>query len=90
MALGHQRITDNDGLIEILCNASGATFLLEQPAQDEFPTERIWEARGHWSRTIVDADADGTPEIFARNDTTNAISVYEATGDNDYRIIATP
>ena len=30
-----------------------------------------------------------TPEIFARNDTTNAISVYEATGDNDYRIVAT-
>lgn len=81
--------TDNDGLIEILCNASGATFLLEQPAQGEFPTERIWEAQGHWSRTIVDADADGIPEIFARNDTTNAISVYEAVGDNDYRIAAT-
>ena len=81
--------TDNDGLIEILCNASGATFLLEQPAQGEFPTERIWDAQGHWSRTIVDADADGTPEIFARNDTTNAISVYEATGNNDYRIVAT-
>ncbi len=81
--------TDNDGLIEILCNASGATFLLEQPAQGEFPTERIWEAQGHWSRTIVDVDADGRPEIFARNDTTNAISVYEAVGDNDYRIAAT-
>ena len=81
--------TDNDGLIEILCNASGATFLLEQPAQGEFPTERIWEARGQWSRTIVDTDADGTPEIFARDDVTNAISVYEAVGDNDYRIVAT-
>ena len=81
--------TDNDGLIEILCNASGTTFLLEQPAQGEFPTERIWEAQGHWSRKIVDADADGIPEIFARNDTTNAISVYEAVGDNDYRITAT-
>ena len=81
--------TDNDGLIEILCNASGTTFLLEQPAQGEFPTEHIWEARGQWSRTIVDADADGTPEIFARDDVTNAISVYEAVGDNDYRIVAT-
>ena len=81
--------TDKDGLMEILCNASGATFLLEQPAQGEFPTERIWEARGHWSRTIVDADADGIPEIFARNDTTNTISVYEAVENNDYRIAAT-
>ena len=81
--------TDNDGLIEILCNASGVTFLLEQPSQGEFPTERIWEARGQWSRTIVDADADGIPEIFARDDVTNAISVYEAVGDNDYRIVAT-
>ena len=81
--------TDNDGLIEVLCNASGVTFLLEQPAPGEFPTERTWEANGHWSRTIADADADGRPEIFARNDTTNAISVYEAVGDNNYRIVTT-
>ena len=81
--------TDNDGLIEVLCNASGATFLLEQSAHGEFPTERIWEARGHWSRTIADVDADGTPEIFARDDVTNAISVYEATRDNGYQIVAT-
>ena len=81
--------TDNDGRIEILCNASGVTFLLEQPAQGEFPTERIWEAAGQWSRTIADVDADGTPEIFARDDVTNAISVYEAVGDNDYRLVAT-
>ena len=81
--------TDNDGLIEILCNAAGETFLLEQPAQGELPTERIWEIRGQWSRTIADVDADGTPEIFARDDVTNAISVYEAARDNDYRIVAT-
>ena len=81
--------TDNDGLIEILCNASGTAFLLEQPALGEFPTERIWEARGNWSRTIVDADADGTPEIFARDDATNSISVYEADGDNNHKVIAT-
>ena len=81
--------TDNDGLIEVLCNASGATFLLEQPAQGELPTERIWEARGQWSRTIADADADGTPEIFARDDVTNTISVYEAVENNGYRIVAT-
>lgn len=81
--------TDDDGLIEILGNVSGTTFLLEQPAQGEFPTKRIWEAQGDWSRTIVDADADGIPEIFARNDATNSISVYEADGDNNHSIIAT-
>ena len=81
--------TDDDGLIEILCNASGTAFLLEQPAPGEFPTERIWEARGSWSRTIVDADADGMPEIFARDDATNSISVYEAAGDNNHTVIAT-
>ena len=81
--------TDTDGLIEILCNASGTAFLLEQPAQGEFPTERIWEAQGSWSRTIVDADADGMPEIFARDDATNSISVYEAAGDNNHTVIAT-
>lgn len=81
--------TDNDGLIEILCNASGATFLLEQPAHGEFPTERVWEARGQWSRTIADVDADGIPEIFARDDVTNTISVYEAAKNNDYRMVAT-
>ena len=81
--------TDNDGLIEILCNFPGATFLLEQPTQDRFPTERIWESQGDWSIAIVDADADDKPEIFTRDDTTNSISVYEADGDNNYRTIAT-
>ena len=81
--------TDNDGLIEILCNVGDTAFLLEQPSRDAFPTTRIWEAQGHWSRTIVDADGDGTPEIFARNNATHAISVYEATGNNDYRTTAT-
>ncbi len=81
--------TDDDGLIEILCNASGTAFLLEQPTLGEFPTERIWEAQGSWSRTIVDADADGISEIFARDDATNSISVYEADGDNTHKVIAT-
>ena len=81
--------TDNDGLIEILCNSPGATFLLEQRAQDGFPTERIWESQGGWSIAIVDADADDKPEIFTRYDTTNSISVYEVDRDNNYRTIAT-
>ena len=81
--------TDNDGLIEILCNAPGVLFLLEQPAQGEFPTQRIWEVPGNWGITIKDMDTDGTPEIFTRDDTTNSISVYEAAGDNNYRNIAT-
>ena len=81
--------TDNDGLMEILCNAPDVTFLLEQPAQGEFPTERIWEASGKWGITIADTDIDGTPEIFTRDDTINAISVDEADADNNYRNIAT-
>ena len=81
--------TDGDGLIEILCNSPGATFLLEQRTQDGFPTERIWESQGNWSIAIVDADADDKPEIFTRDVPTNSISVYEADGDNNYRTIAT-
>ena len=81
--------TDNDGLIEVLCSAPEVAFLLEQPAQGEFPTERIWEAPGNWGITVVDTDTDGTPEIFTRNDTTNSISVYEADGDNNPGNIAT-
>ena len=80
--------TDGDGQIEILCNALDVIFLLEQPAQGEFPTERIWEAQGNWSRTIIDADADGRDEIFARDDATNAIFVYEASGNNNHRNVA--
>lgn len=80
--------TDGDGLIELLGNAFGVTFLLEQPAPGEFPTERIWEAQGIWGGTIVDGDADGSPEIFSRYDATNSIWVYEANGDNSYHNIA--
>ena len=80
--------TDGDGLIEVLCNALDVIFLLEQPAHGEFPTERIWEAQGNWSRTIIDADADGRNEIFARDDATDAIFVYEASGDNNHRNVA--
>ena len=81
--------TDNDGLMEILCNPPDVTFLLEQSAQGEFPTERIWEAPRKWGLTIADADADGTPEIFTRDDTTNSILIYEADGDNNYHNTAT-
>ena len=80
--------TDGDGLIELLGNAFGTTFLLEQPAPGEFPTERIWEAQGIWGGTIVDGDADGRPEIFSRHDATNSIWVYEANGNNSYHNIA--
>ncbi len=80
--------TDGDGRVEILCNALDVIFLLEQPAQGEFPTERIWEAQGNWSRTIVDADGDGTAEIFARDDATNSIFVYASDGNNNHRNVA--
>ena len=81
--------TDNDGLMEILCNPPNVAFLLEQSAQGEFPTERIWEVPGKWGIAIADTDTDGTPEIFTRDDTTNAILIYEADGDNTYNNTAT-
>ncbi len=81
--------TDGDGRIEILCNALDVVFLLEQPTQGQFPTERIWEAQGNWSKTIIDADADGIDEIIARDDATDSIYVYEANGDNNHHRTAT-
>ena len=80
--------TDGDGRTEVLCNALDVIFLLEQPAQGEFPTERIWEAQGNWSRTIIDADGDGIAEIFARDDATNSIFVYASEGNNNHRNVA--
>ncbi|MDE0554293.1 MAG: FG-GAP-like repeat-containing protein, partial [Candidatus Poribacteria bacterium] len=77
--------TDGDGRIEILCNTLDVIFLLEQPAQGMFPTERIWEVQGNWSKTIIDADADGIDEIIARDDATDSIYVYEANGDNKHQ-----
>ena len=76
--------TDGDGRIEILCHALDVIFLLEQPTHGQFPTERIWEVQGNWSKTITDADADGIDEIIARDDATDSIYVYEATADNNH------
>ena len=80
--------TDGDGLIELLCNISANTFLLEQPTAGEFPTKQIWEANGIWGGAIADADLDGKPEIFSRHDTTNSIWVHESNGNDSYSNIA--
>ena len=80
--------TDGDGLIELLCNASTVTFLLEQLAPGKFPTQQIWEANGIWGGTIADLDLDGQPEIISRHDATNSIWVYESDGNNSYNNIA--
>ncbi|MDE0317188.1 MAG: S8 family serine peptidase [Candidatus Poribacteria bacterium] len=81
--------TDEDGLVELLCNESDETFLLEQSAPGEFPTVQIWKANGIWGGTIADLDLDGKPEIFSRHDTTNSIWVYESNENNSYANIAT-
>lgn len=80
--------TDNDGLIEVLCNKSAYTFLLEQPEHGSTPFTKIWEVNGIWGGTIVDADLDGLSEIISRNDATNDIWVYEANGNNSFTLIA--
>lgn len=80
--------SDGDGLIELLCNVSAKTFLLEQPAPGKFPTQQIWEANGIWGGTIADADLDGKPEIISRHDDTNSIWVHESNGNDSYSNIA--
>ncbi len=84
--------TDGDGLIEILCSTSSgsltATFLLEQPSPEEYPSQLVWEVEGIWGGTIADMDSDSKPEIFSRHDATNAIWVYESIENNTYLEIA--
>ena len=84
--------TDGDGLIELLCNASTEestfTFLLEQPAHGQFPSQHIWKVEGIWGGTIADMDLDGKPEIYSRHDATNSIWVYESDANNSYNNIA--
>ncbi len=80
--------TDMDGLIEVLGHTLNGTFLLEQAAPGQFPTQCIWNVRELWGGKIADIDADGIPEIFSRHTPTNAIAVYEASGNNTYHNIA--
>lgn len=80
--------TDNDGLVELLCNERGTTFLLEQSKIGEFPDKKIWNLMGIWGGIIVDADLDGTPEIFSRHDDSNSIWVHEHLNNSSYRLIA--
>ncbi len=79
--------TDNDGLIEILCNDSDTTFLLEQSKMGEFPNKKIWHLQGIWGGIIVDADMDGIPEIYSRHDASNSIWVYENNKNSNYRLV---
>ena len=80
--------TDNDGLIELLCNETDTTFLLEQSKVGEYPNKKIWNLKGIWGGIIVDADLDGIPEIFSRHDTSNSIWVHEYSSNSNYRLVA--
>lgn len=80
--------SDGDGLIEVLGNISANTFLLEQPAPGEFPTQKIWAAEGIWGGTIADMDLDGKPEIYSRHDATNSIWIHESSENDNYTNIA--
>lgn len=79
--------TDNDGLIELLCNETDTTFLLEQSKIGEFPNKKIWHLQGIWGGIIVDADMDGIPEIYSRHDASNSIWVYENDNKSNYRLV---
>lgn len=73
--------TDGDGLIEILCNRGNITFLLEQPAPGQFPSDIIWERKGVWGGTTADTDQDGNTEVISRHTATNSIMLYETDGN---------
>jgi len=76
--------TDMDGLLEVLGNNRDTTFLYESPSPGEYPTEKIWEAKGVWGGKIADMDSDGQKEVVSRNLDNNEIYVYENRGDNSY------
>ena len=80
--------TDGDGLIELLCNRGNITFLLEQPAIGQFPTEIVWERQGIWGGTTADTDQDGNIEVISRHTATNSIMVYESDGITRFREVA--
>lgn len=80
--------TDNDGLIELLCNEIDTTFLLEQSKIGEFPNKIVWNLKGIWGGIIVDADLDGIPEVFSRHDASNSIWVHEYSTNGNYRLVA--
>lgn len=80
--------TDGDGLVELLCNGSEDTFLIEQSTPQDFPNREIWRTHGIWGGIIQDMDLDGKPEIYSRHDTTNSIWVHESDGNNSYSNVA--
>lgn len=80
--------TDNDGLVELLCNERDTTFLLEQSKIGEYPNKKIWNFQGIWGGIIVDADLDGIPEIYSRHDASNSIWVHEHLNNSNYKLVA--
>ncbi|MBD3181898.1 S8 family serine peptidase, partial [Candidatus Poribacteria bacterium] len=76
--------TDRDGLMEILGSNEEGTSLYESPSEGEFPTDKIWEAKGVWSMAIWDVDQDNQIDILTRHPDTNEIYVYENRGNNEY------
>lgn len=76
--------TDEDGLLEILGDRRGLTFLYESPSQGEYPTKKIWEVEDEWGGRIADMDMDGRKEIVSRHLNTGEIWIYENRGNNSY------
>ena len=75
---------DGDGLLELMAVDARRVRLFEQRAPGQYPGRRAWAVREVWGGEVLDADADGRPEMFLRSATAELFRVFEGRGDDDY------
>lgn len=75
---------DGDGLSELMAVDARRVRLFEQRAPGQYPARRAWAVRDVWGGEVLDADADGRPEMFLRSATAELFRVFEGRGDDDY------
>ena len=80
---GHHDL-DGDGLQELMAVDARRVRLFEQRGPGLYPERRAWAVRGAWGGEVLDADADGRPEMFLRSATAELLRVFESRGDDDY------
>jgi len=82
------------GWFEIVGSISGDTSIIWECVGDN-RYEPVWGDHHHWINVSDvwlgnDTDGDGMPEIFIKSDfygpTTSVLSMYEATGDDTYKL----
>ena len=75
---------DGDGLQELMAVDTRRVRLFEQRGPGLYPERRAWAVPGAWGGEVLDADADGRPEMFLRSTTAELFRVFESRGDDDY------